>query len=288
MPNAKMEVSGKRLRRGSVLCSVPIIALFGLFEFADVDSGSAQEFEVCLIKQTPPGTVQTGIIGGPGTASPGQIQYVNYSLIELVAIAYDVMPYQVVGPTWATKRQVDVIAKTPPSAVKADVPKMLRGALADQLRLKAHQGRADLQRYVMVVGPHGAKLPQVGAGQIPEGYPRVREFSGSGMKSAAQSGGKASLIAQQQSMDELGKFLSNELNSAVLNMTGLVGRFDFSLYWFSENVYARFPPVPTDGRTTDEPSVSLTSALKSELGLELSKGKGPMDTVVIDHLEDVE
>ena len=59
----------------------------------------------------------------------------------------------------------------------------------------------------------------------------------------------------------------------VVDETGLKGSYDFSIR------YARPDPVGN----TDE--LTLFAALLRELGLRLEKGKGPVETLVVDHIE---
>jgi len=67
----------------------------------------------------------------------------------------------------------------------------------------------------------------------------------------------------------------------VIDKTGLEGRFDFVL-WFAPD---RDASSGTDDGTLRDNGPSIFAALEEQLGLKLQPDKGPVDTVVIDHVE---
>jgi uncharacterized protein (TIGR03435 family) len=69
--------------------------------------------------------------------------------------------------------------------------------------------------------------------------------------------------------------LSFPLDRTVINKTGLTGRYDFQLRWTADGV--------TTGATDAPPD--LLTAMQKQLGLKLEAGKGPVETLVADHVE---
>ena len=68
----------------------------------------------------------------------------------------------------------------------------------------------------------------------------------------------------------------------VIDRTGLKGMFDIHLEWD----FIRPDEVPPDvGVASDPPDTSIVSAIRKQLGLEVRRGKGPREFIVIDHLE---
>jgi bla regulator protein blaR1 len=67
----------------------------------------------------------------------------------------------------------------------------------------------------------------------------------------------------------------------VLDRTGLTGTFDFSLEWSQEPDPAR-PP----GSQSEDTGRSFLEALQEQLGLKLKPTTGPVDVLVIDHVEE--
>ena len=77
-------------------------------------------------------------------------------------------------------------------------------------------------------------------------------------------------------MASLATQLSSQLHRTVIDKTGLVGDFDFSLSW-----------APDDpGLAQADPSApSIFTAIQEQLGLKLVSSKGPVETLVIDQVE---
>ena len=57
--------------------------------------------------------------------------------------------------------------------------------------------------------------------------------------------------------------------------TGLTGRYDFRLQWTPDGVATAATDAPPD----------LFTAIEEQLGLKLQAAKGPVETLVIDHVE---
>jgi uncharacterized protein (TIGR03435 family) len=66
--------------------------------------------------------------------------------------------------------------------------------------------------------------------------------------------------------------------------TGLSGAFDIDLVWTPDRSPQR-PPGASDPPPADPNSTSLFTALQEQLGLKLESTKGPVDVLVIDHVE---
>jgi len=96
--------------------------------------------------------------------------------------------------------------------------------------------------------------------------------------------GRGQLAANGLAMVELAEMgLSRYVNQPVRNRTGLEGAFDWTLEW-NPDVFGTVSngqtPAPAD---PDKPSIF--SALQEQLGLKLESTRGPVDVLVIDHLE---
>ena len=72
------------------------------------------------------------------------------------------------------------------------------------------------------------------------------------------------------SMAALAGVLSQDLHMTVIDQTGLAGNFDFHL-------------TPDDPQNTDLEAAVFDAMHR--LGLNLKKGRGPVETLVIDHIE---
>jgi uncharacterized protein (TIGR03435 family) len=68
----------------------------------------------------------------------------------------------------------------------------------------------------------------------------------------------------------------------VLDETGLSGRFDFTLEWTPET---NGPPSPNPNASAESDGPTFLDALREQLGLKLESTKGPVRTLVVDHVE---
>jgi uncharacterized protein (TIGR03435 family) len=72
------------------------------------------------------------------------------------------------------------------------------------------------------------------------------------------------------------------LDRPVLDRTGLGGSYDFTLDWTPDDM-----TIDANGTSmrTDATGQSFVGALKEQLGLKLESTTGPVDTLVIEHIE---
>jgi uncharacterized protein (TIGR03435 family) len=85
-------------------------------------------------------------------------------------------------------------------------------------------------------------------------------------------------------MDYFAWRLSPFMDRQVIDQTGLSGEYDFD-FQFVEDVGAeRAELMAKKGRPLN-PHPSVSEALPKQLGLRLEAGKGPVDFIVIDHVE---
>jgi uncharacterized protein (TIGR03435 family) len=89
------------------------------------------------------------------------------------------------------------------------------------------------------------------------------------------------MIGEAAPMATLASRLSNELGRAVVNNTRLDGNYDFMLQWTPEPG----PAPPDDQTAVDATYPSLFTALREQLGLRLEAARGPVEVIVIDHVE---
>jgi len=88
------------------------------------------------------------------------------------------------------------------------------------------------------------------------------------------------MAGRNLTMEEIARYLSSisitgNFAHPVVDQTGLVGRFDFSLQWTRQ----------TNNTVTPDPGPTMQEALEDQLGLKLKSTKAFMDNLVIDHVE---
>ena len=286
----------------------------------------AQTFEVASVKPAAPITgnrIQVMMRGGPGSPDPGQITYSNVTVKNVLMNAYGVKGFQISGPGWLDSERYDIVAKLPRGATKAQFMVMLQNLLAERFKLTLHREKKDLPMYALVVGKNGPKLkesvddPPPKEGDAPkaggpadgpvvmgrmamgkDGFPVLPPGAGGrGSTAIMLMNGNARMTATKQSMAGLAEMLSGQLDLPVVDMTGLTGKYDYTLYFAPEGglgmKLGMLAPPPGEGgggapmasAPDAQSSPNLFSALQEQLGLKLEQRKGPVDLLVIDHLE---
>jgi uncharacterized protein (TIGR03435 family) len=91
--------------------------------------------------------------------------------------------------------------------------------------------------------------------------------------------GTGQLSGKAISISSLVDLLSNQLHRPVVDKTGLTGKFDIDLHWTPDSLSASQAP------STDASGPDIFTALQEQLGLKLQPAKGPVETLVIDHIE---
>ncbi len=85
-------------------------------------------------------------------------------------------------------------------------------------------------------------------------------------------------------MEEIATSLGGDstIDRSVIDRTGLSGTFDFSLEWTQQLQFVGPPPPDFQ---PDPNGPTLQEALQKQLGLKLVSQTGPVDVLVIDHVE---
>jgi uncharacterized protein (TIGR03435 family) len=281
-------------------------------------------FEVASVKPAAPITgnfIRVGMRGGPGTPDPGQITYTNVTVKNVLTQAYGVKGFQISGPGWLDSERYDIVAKLPRGATKAEFMVMLQNLLAERFKLTLHREKKDLPMYALVVGKNGPKLkesvdeaapkeggpadgPAATMGKLTmgrDGFPVLPAAAGGrGAMAMTMMNGNARMTANGQTMAGLAEMLSGQLDLPVVDMTGLTGKYDYTLYFAPEGLAGMrlpggLPPPPPPGEAGGgmpaasapdaQSNPNLFAALQEQLGLKLEQRKGPVVLLVIDHLE---
>jgi uncharacterized protein (TIGR03435 family) len=255
-------------------------------------SGAAPSFEVASIK------LNRSVGRGSSFGFPSnRFIATNVTTKMLIALAYSIDRFNVWpqddwlsgGPAWLSADRYDVQAKVDDATVQkldalvADqrpdyMKSMLRSLLAERFNLKVSREVRDLPVYALVVAKGGPKLVLSLAPDKKQG------------DHVMTSGGLIECIGMPTAV--LADTLSRELHRKVIDQTGLGGKYDFELRWTPDQSSVAAPIRPDGlGPETDSPTSSVGSgasiftALQEQLGLKLESTKGPVDVVVINHIE---
>ena len=282
------------------------VCFWALFPIAALGQAGSPVFEAASVKPAPPppGAGRPAMHGGPGTPDPGRVTFNNFTLMNVLARAYDMKSYQVSGPAWLTSERYDIAAKIPTGATKDQYDLMLQNLLAARFHLALHRETRQLQGFHLIAGRSGPRLkasPETepaASGQDsgePESPPKTdaRGFpilTSPGLVLMEGVSGDAVvtyLTAKGQTIAALVDFLSREFRLPILDRTGLGGKFDFTLE-FAPQPPGAVPPVeagPSNAAADSAPN--LTVAVQQQLGLKLTPRKIAVHMLVIDHADRV-
>jgi uncharacterized protein (TIGR03435 family) len=198
------------------------------------------------------------------------------TLKRLLMTAYNVQGFRIVGgPSWVESQRWDVQAKHEGVTSMEQIRQMLVTLVTDRFHLHTHRGMRMLPIYELVVERTGSKVPTTKDANT---KPAVQVLAGS----LALTNATSATFASQ---------LSYAVARQVLDKTNLSGRFDFVLAWTPLSGEDDGPTTSGLPRGTDQspPTTpdgpSLFTALREQLGLKLEATKGPVDVLVIDHVE---
>jgi uncharacterized protein (TIGR03435 family) len=263
-----------------------------------------------------------GPSGGPGTKDPGRIHYPNMNMKNILMNAYDVKSFQIVGQPWLDTERFDITATMPPDTSKEQFRTMLQNLLEERFKLTIHRDTKELPMYSLVVAKSGLKmkpsaaLPAAkddsdAAPALPPPPPSQPKFGPDGFPimpppAGGRGGifmmmmpGRTRLMGQQQTMQDLASRLTNLLSRPVTDATSLKDKFDFTLTFSLEGLNMQGPmgPMPALAPGSGagaagpvsvpegEAPPDLFAAVQAQLGLRLEPKKGPVQMIVIDHLE---
>jgi uncharacterized protein (TIGR03435 family) len=252
--------------------------VLGLVALAASAAPPPLAFEVASIKPAPP--PKDNRLSIRTSQDQGRLTMTNVSLRNILTQAYKVKEHQLTTPDWMETTRFDITAKLPQGATKDQVPEMLQTLLADRFKLTMHKESKVLPVYALVAAKGGPKLHEVesAGGLRMMMSPKGREMSG------------------RATLNDLADTLSNSLDRAVIDATGLKGIYEIQLAWTpdeSDSVASKMQRRPAgpeggDNKTGDSAdSPTLFVALQEKMGLKLEPRKSPAEIIVVDSAEKV-
>lgn len=251
------------------------------------------EFEVASVRgpiHAPMGNMK----GGPGTSDPERMSFTHVPMSGLIGTAFENKFQELIAPDWirapiADAEVYDVEAKVPPGATREQASEMMRNLLKSRFHLAYHFDTKVVDGFELVIGKGGSKLtpaaapdgpaldPRDSAPRDPDGYP-VLPAGYPNFRSSA-SNGRMRTTVRSEPVSVLTRLLSPYLiylqSAHIVDHTGLTGKYDFKLDFMRTS----------RANELDDQRQSIIAAVQ-KLGLDLKEAKVPVDTLVIDHLDE--
>jgi uncharacterized protein (TIGR03435 family) len=272
-----------------------VLCCFGAGVFAQ--SPATPTFEAASVKPNNSGDWRKSIGPAPG----GRFLAINSTLRDLIPFAFGI-PQQsasfriIGGPKWIDEDHFDITATVNGTWTPQQMSGMLQALLTERFKLLAHRETREMPTFsLLMMSPSpafGRKLRRSEVDQaacdarraaiqrrevIPPDPPGAKPVCGTGRTVPG------TITAVGWSMDRLTSALGPFVDRVVSDRTRLTGLYDFELTWTPE----RMPQVPPDAPPVniDPNGPSIFTALQEQLGLKLESTKGPVEVVVIDHVE---
>jgi uncharacterized protein (TIGR03435 family) len=203
---------------------------------------------------------------------------VGGSAFRMILYAYKLHDFQVIGgPGWLTTATWEAIAKVdqPPAgydSLSNDARdglgrQRIRGLLAQRFALKCHFETREFPVYNLVLAKGFSKL-----------IPTPSDAKNKGSLDSNGRNGVHRIDGTGVSLEFIAAILSQSLGRTVIDKTGLTGLYNFTLTYASD--------ADAGSQASDAPSgPSIFTALEEQLGLKLESAKGPVQVLVVDHIE---
>jgi uncharacterized protein (TIGR03435 family) len=249
------------------------------------------QFEVATIR------LNKDCVNGAGLEhlSLGRFAVECVSLREYIRGAYgsygfgrnpNVRPPKVLGgPDWMDTDRYDIVATaTPETGLDEMYGPMMRALLEDRFGLKIHRETRELPVYALTAARGGAKLTPSKPGSCVaiDVKSVLKAPPGSNFCGRFEMKRGSVLIADAKGMtvaEFAARVFRGTLDRPVIDRTGIAGLFDIHLEF---NGLENSAGLSGDA---DNAAPSVFTAVQEQLGLKLSPEKGPVEVLVIDHVE---
>jgi uncharacterized protein (TIGR03435 family) len=274
-----------------------------------IAAGGHMEFDVASVKpdsaDLSAANTHSNIPLGPMdsfTSTGGLLHATNYPLLIYIVFAYkptspEMQSITTQLPKWANTNHYDIEAHASGNPTKDQFRLMMQALLADRFKLKVHYEYKQEPVLALVIdkpgklGPHFQLHPADAACSTatPAGGPNATIAGGfpeqCGVLSInpALSSGRITVGGRNVPLAMLANMLGSQpmlnINRPVIDKTGITGTVDFTMEFA--------PEVPPGmGFTPDPTAPTFLEALKDQLGIKLDQQTAPVESIVIDHVEE--
>ena len=275
-------------------------------------AGGKMAFDVASIKRdtsdrighSPSFTLDSGD-GYPGDTT---LFSAEFPLATFISFAYKLPPIELRAvesqlPKWATNERFDIQARAASPSTKDQMRLMMQSLLADRFQLKAHFETREAPVFALVLLHAGKTGPQLRpyaddapctakpqfekippALMLSVGHFPAMCYTLMALMRPANGGQLITWGSRNVSMEQIASDMAiaptANIDRPVIDRTGLTGNFDFVMNFAGLNAVAPGSAAP------DADAPTFLEALKDQLGLKLESTTAPVESMIIDHVEE--
>jgi uncharacterized protein (TIGR03435 family) len=258
---------------------------------AQIAPANTPKFDVASIRSCPDPSQQGPMSHIPGANSlPGRLATDCVPLRQMIGNAYsrdlnDNVPLTG-GPAWTNSAfyEINATAEGNPGVKTMNGP-MLQALLEDRFQLKVHRETREGSVYFLDVARGGPKLHPFTEGSCkpwptPPPQQLTKEYC-----TRIIYGLKPAVEAQGVTLDDFSSMLRLVVGRPVIDKTGVTGRFDIRVEFSREGTELAGIQAKDSAPSDPGSPPSIFVAIQEQLGVKLEAGRGPVETLVIDHIE---
>lgn len=290
-------------RRGAFIVLQVVVGLLNAPNSHAQSPAARPAFEVASVKlDTGCGNGRAGTLQPPGKLNLECITLLNLIRTTFAYAKGSGMNYTRIqilgGPDWIDSDQYDIVAKAD-SKVRFEqmAGPMLQGLLEERFKLKIHLETRELPVYTLTVAKSGLKLQALKEGSCTSidlnsplpAAPDQQPTDFCGRMTMKRNGPILTIGAHGITIAGFSSgLLASRLDRPVIDKTGIMDQFDFHLEFSPANTTSGVLSQDGIDGASVAPSPegpSIFTAVQEQLGLKLAPGKGPVEVLVIDHVE---
>lgn len=246
---------------------------------AQARNSAVERFEVASVHELDPaarGLMEPGL-----RITPGRIHYASVPLEGLIRYAFAMSDQQRMlgGPAWVHEEGAGdalfVVDATYPDSARSRIPAMMQSLLRERFSLEAHFEERQENVSWLRAGTLGPKLRIA----RPEG-PSLLPYP-----CPPESRPCITLLGRARTISDLAESLSTLAGEPIFDGTGLRGAYDYA---FSYPIVrpSQLLQAPPNFKLPSHRSVpSLSTSLRVQLGLRLERGRGAVNDLLLDHVQ---
>jgi uncharacterized protein (TIGR03435 family) len=225
----------------------------------------------------------------------GRLTAQNAPLSLIIQRAYGVQAFQIIGgPAWINTDGFDIEAKPEGAVDPKQTWLMLQTLLADRFKLVLRHETRELPVYDLKIAKNGPKLPTPKPVECVSRPPRKAGPGQANCGYVAGPLGPSDVLELQGTKVHMADFISKlvlVLGRPVIDKTGFTGDFDLNLTFSADEATVGLPGFGVSGdpggsKVPSNPKQpNIFAALEAQLGLKLVSAKGPVEVLVVEHVE---